>query len=160
MAGPRTAFGDAIGLGVKLFAKSTVPARTMIALTDGNDTAVERAAGRGRPGGAKDKGIVIHTVAIGDPAAAGEEKLDEAALKERRRRSPAAASTGALDRGELAESTVAWTRSRRARSRPSSFRPRTELFWVPVLALALLDAGAVAAPAELRVAASPLWSRP
>ena len=38
MAGPRTAFGDAIGLGVNLFAKSTVPARTMIALTDGNDT--------------------------------------------------------------------------------------------------------------------------
>src|SRR5215831_7925588 len=39
MAGPRTAFGDAIGLGINLFAKSTVPAKTMIALTDGNDTA-------------------------------------------------------------------------------------------------------------------------
>ena len=49
MAGPRTAFGDAIGLGVNLFAKSTVPAKTMIALTDGNDTASQGAAGRGGP---------------------------------------------------------------------------------------------------------------
>src|SRR6478752_4198575 len=35
MAGPRTAFGDAIGLGIGLFARSTVKARTIIALTDG-----------------------------------------------------------------------------------------------------------------------------
>jgi len=39
MAGPRTAFGDAIGLGISLFDASTVKTRTMIALTDGNDTA-------------------------------------------------------------------------------------------------------------------------
>jgi Ca-activated chloride channel family protein len=39
MAGPRTAFGDAIGLGVTLFEHSDAPAKTVIALTDGNDTA-------------------------------------------------------------------------------------------------------------------------
>jgi Ca-activated chloride channel homolog len=39
MAGPRTALGDAIGLGISLFDKSSVKAKTMIALTDGNDTA-------------------------------------------------------------------------------------------------------------------------
>ncbi|HEY5953360.1 MAG TPA: VWA domain-containing protein, partial [Terrimicrobiaceae bacterium] len=39
MAGPRTAFGDAIGLGISLFEKSDAPARAIIALTDGNDTA-------------------------------------------------------------------------------------------------------------------------
>ncbi|MGO4781163.1 VWA domain-containing protein, partial [Lysobacter sp. 2RAB21] len=39
MAGPRTAFGDAIGLGIGLFDHSTVKAKTIIALTDGNDTA-------------------------------------------------------------------------------------------------------------------------
>jgi Ca-activated chloride channel family protein len=38
MAGPRTAFGDAIGLGVTFFAQSDAPAKTIIALTDGNDT--------------------------------------------------------------------------------------------------------------------------
>ncbi len=38
MAGPRTAFGDAIGLGITLFERSEVEDRVMIALTDGNDT--------------------------------------------------------------------------------------------------------------------------
>lgn len=39
MAGPRTALGDAIGLGVTLFDGSDAPAKTLITLTDGNDTA-------------------------------------------------------------------------------------------------------------------------
>ena len=39
MAGPRTAFGDAIGLGINLFARIDRAGQTMIALTDGNDTA-------------------------------------------------------------------------------------------------------------------------
>lgn len=39
MAGPRTALGDAIGLGIELFKHSDAPAKTMIALTDGNDNA-------------------------------------------------------------------------------------------------------------------------
>ena len=38
MAGGRTAFGDAIGLGISLFEQSDAPAKTIIALTDGNDT--------------------------------------------------------------------------------------------------------------------------
>ena len=38
MAGPRTALGDAIGLGIRLFENSEVPTKTIIALTDGNDT--------------------------------------------------------------------------------------------------------------------------
>ena len=80
MAGPRTAFGDAIGLGVHLFQKSDAPAKTIIALTDGNDTKsqvppVEAARV------AKEEGIRIHTVAIGDPTSVGEEKLDEDALR-------------------------------------------------------------------------------
>ena len=69
MAGPRTAFGDAIGLGISLFDKSTVKAKTIIALTDGNDTA-SKVPPAEAAGVAKDKGIVIHTVAVGDPAAA------------------------------------------------------------------------------------------
>ncbi|MDR6951177.1 Mg-chelatase subunit ChlD [Ancylobacter sp. 3268] len=81
MAGPHTAFGDAIGLGINLFAASTVPARTIIALTDGNDTASQVPPAEA-PRVAHDRGIVVHTVAVGDPAAAGEEKLDEAALKQ------------------------------------------------------------------------------
>ena len=81
MAGPQTAFGDAIGLGVNLFQESKVPAKTMIALTDGNDTKsqvppVEAARI------AAQREIRIHTVAMGDPTTAGEDKLDEETLKE------------------------------------------------------------------------------
>lgn len=81
MAGPQTAFGDAIGLGVNLFQESKVPAKTMIALTDGNDTKsqvppVEAARI------AAQREIRIHTVAIGDPTTAGEDKLDTETLKE------------------------------------------------------------------------------
>ena len=81
MAGPRTAFGDAIGLGVSLFEQSDAPAKTIITLTDGNDTKsqvppIEAARI------AKQRDIRIHTVAIGDPATVGEEKLDEFTLRE------------------------------------------------------------------------------
>lgn len=80
MAGPKTAFGDAIGLSITAFERSDVPEKVLIVLTDGNDTGSqvppEKAAEV-----AKDKKIVIYTVAVGDPKAAGEEKLDEEALK-------------------------------------------------------------------------------
>jgi len=76
MAGPRTALGDVIGLGVNLFEQSDAPAKTMTALTDGNDTKSQAppiAAARV----AAEWAIRIHTVAIGDPTTVGEEKLDE-----------------------------------------------------------------------------------
>lgn len=81
MAGPRTALGDAIGLGVNLFDGSDAPAKTMIALTDGNDTKslvppVEAARV------AAQRDIQIFTVAIGDPQTTGEDKLDEQALRD------------------------------------------------------------------------------
>ena len=136
MAGPRTAFGDAIGLGVNLFSASTAPAKTMIALTDGNDTAsgvppVEAARV------AKDRGIVIHTVAVGDPAAAGEDKLDEAALRD------VAAATGggyyrALDRDELAGVYARLDKVEARKVETISFQPRLDLYWAPLAALALV----------------------
>lgn len=132
MAGPRTAFGDAIGLGIGLFARSTVKAKTIIALTDGNDTLskvppVEAARV------AKDKGIVIHTVAVGDPQAAGEDKLDEAALKE------VAATTGggffrALDRAQLAQIYQRLDAIETRRIDSISFRPRRDIYWLPLAA--------------------------
>src|SRR5262249_13332928 len=80
MAGPKTAMGDAIGLAVTVFDRTTVPERVLIVLTDGNDTGSlippQKAADV-----AKDKKITIHTVAVGDPKAAGEDKLDEEALR-------------------------------------------------------------------------------
>jgi Ca-activated chloride channel family protein len=81
MAGPKTAMGDAIGLAVTVFERTEVPERVLIVLTDGNDTGSlvppQKAAEV-----ARDNKIVVYTVAVGDPKAAGEDKLDEAALKQ------------------------------------------------------------------------------
>jgi Ca-activated chloride channel family protein len=150
MAGPRTAFGDAIGLGITMFAHSTVPARTMIALTDGNDT-----GGKVPPADAarvaRDHKIVIHTVAIGDPTAAGEDKLDEAALKE------VSSVTGggfyrAMDRTELADIYRRLDAIETRKIDTVSFSPKRELFWLPLLAMTvfsmLVEAGLLLAGAR------------
>ncbi len=80
MAGPQTMIGDAIGLAVRLFEASDRDNKTVIILTDGNDTGsampVPRAARI-----AADNGITIHTIAIGDPTTVGEEALDIEALE-------------------------------------------------------------------------------
>ena len=81
MAGQSTAFGDAIGLAISVFEQSDTQNRVLIVLTDGNDTAskvppVEAA----KVAAAHD--IKIYTIAIGDPTAVGEEKVDLEVLKE------------------------------------------------------------------------------
>ncbi|HVJ46434.1 MAG TPA: VWA domain-containing protein [Luteolibacter sp.] len=75
MAGPQTAFGDAIGLGITLFDRSTMKEKVMIVLTDGNDTSSQVPPAKAAEI-AKQRGIVIHTVSVGDPRAAGENALD------------------------------------------------------------------------------------
>lgn len=137
MAGPRTALGDAIGLGVNLFAGSTVPARTIIALTDGNDTGSQVPPAEAARV-ARDRKITIHTVAVGDPAAAGEDRLDEAALKD------VADTTGggfyrALDRAQLADIYRRLDAVETRKVDTVSFQPRRELFWMPLLALSVLS---------------------
>lgn len=135
MAGPKTAMGDAIGLAVTVFEKSHVQERVLIVLTDGNDTGSqvppERAAEV-----AKDKGIVIHTVAVGDPKAAGEEKLDVETLKR------VATLTGGTYSfaGNRTDLEAVYKRLDELQTRKAetiSHRPRLELFHLP-LALALL----------------------
>jgi Ca-activated chloride channel family protein len=137
MAGPRTAFGDAIGLGIGLFDKSTVKAKTIIALTDGNDTA-SKVPPAEAAGVAKDRGIVIHTVAVGDPTAAGEDKLDEAALKQ------VASTTGggffrALDRDQLAGIYQRLDEIETRRIDTVSFRPKRDVYWIPLAAALVLS---------------------
>lgn len=80
MAGPQTAFGDALGLAITVFDRSTVKERVLIALTDGNDTASKVPPAKAAEI-ARDKGIVIHTISVGDPTAAGEDALDVESLK-------------------------------------------------------------------------------
>jgi len=136
MAGPRTALGDAIGLGVNLFSRSTVPARTIIALTDGNDTA-SKVPPSDAARVARDNRITIHTVAVGDPAAAGEDKLDEVALKD------VAVTTGgsfyrAMDRAQLSEIYTRLDQIETRKVDTVSFRPKIDFFWLPLMVAVLL----------------------
>ena len=130
MAGPRTALGDAIGLGIKLFQNSDAPAKTMIALTDGNDTSsAVPPAEASRV--AQDRGITIHTVAIGDPTTVGEEKLDQESLQ------AVAEETGgrfflAMDRSELAGIYHTLNSIETRQVQQVSYRPRQDLFFWPV----------------------------
>lgn len=138
MAGPKTALGDAIGLGIKQFENSDAPAKTMIALTDGNDTKsqlppVEAARV------AAEREIDIYTVAIGDPTTAGEDKLDEQALKD-----VAAAAHGsyffAADRAQLESIYEKLDQIETSEIKTVSHRPRHDLYYIFVLAALILSA--------------------
>ena len=142
MAGPRTALGDAMGLGIKLFEKSDLPTKTMIALTDGNDTAssmppekaAEVAAGRG---------LTIHTIVVGDPTSVGEDKIDEVVLQH------VAQTTGgrfyaARDRGQLAQIYTELDKLEAIKVQTISHRPRVDLFPVPLAGLVMVTMAAAA----------------
>ncbi len=134
MAGPRTALGDAIGLGIKLFEQSDAPTKTIIALTDGNDTASSVPAIEAARV-AHDRKITVYTIAIGDPATVGEEKLDTAALQE------IAALTGgkyylALDRRQLADVYWQLDKIETIDAKTVSYQPRSDVYYYP-LAVAL-----------------------
>lgn len=136
MAGPRTAFGDAIGLGVTLFDHSDVPAKTIIALTDGNDTASQVPPPEAARV-AKQRGIRIHTVAMGDPTTVGEEKLDVETL-----RGVAQSSGGSYffagDRNQLASIYTELDKIETRQVKVISHRPRNDLFyWLLLAALVL-----------------------
>ncbi|QEG35221.1 VWA domain-containing protein [Bythopirellula goksoeyrii] len=137
MAGPRTALGDAIGLGINLFENSDAPVETIIALTDGNDTAsqvppVEAARV------AKERDIRIHTVAIGDPQTVGEEKLDEQTLRD------VATTAGgkyffAADREALSHIYDELDKIETRKISEVSHRPRRDLYYWPLLAALLFS---------------------
>ncbi len=145
MAGPQTAFGDALGLAINVFDRSTVKDRVLIALTDGNDTSSqvppEKAAQI-----ARDKGIVIHTVAVGDPRAAGEDALDETTLRR------VASTTGGLyshagNRAELQATYDQLDKLETRKVQSVSHRPRRDVFWWPLalmLALSMAYLGGLA----------------
>lgn len=130
MLGPRTVLGDAIGVAIQLFERSEVDERVLIVLTDGNDTGSMvpplRAAEIGR-----DNGVTIHTIAMGDPEAAGEQALDEVTL-----RAVADATGGnyyhADDRTELDRIYQALDQLNPKQVETLSYRPEHELYYWPL----------------------------
>lgn len=75
MAGPKTRFGDAIGLAIKLFSTSTSAHKVLIVVTDGNDTG-SKVPPLEAARIAKAHGIRIYAIAIGSPESLDQEALD------------------------------------------------------------------------------------
>jgi len=135
MAGPKTAFGDTIGLAITMFKKSTVKDKLLIVLTDGNDTSSKVEPVKAAQI-ASDNDIVIYSVAVGDPQAIGEEKLDEKTLQK------VAKTTGgyffrAYDRTELEEIYEKIDTLSTHDIETIQYRPRIDLYHWP-LGLALV----------------------
>lgn len=137
MAGPKTALGDSIGLGINLFQRSEVEDKVMIVMTDGNDTGSKVPPAEAAKIAA-DNGVVIHTIGVGDPSAAGEELLDEEALKS------VAEETGghyfrATDRTGLEDVYAQIDKLGMRPVETISHRPRLDLYHWPLAATIVLS---------------------
>ncbi len=152
MAGQNTMLGDAIGLAIRSFEASKVEARVLILLSDGTDTGSRMAPAKAADIAAKN-GVVIHTIAVGDPRTGGDgDKVDIATL-----RAIASATGGTFDRaGDAAGLAAIYDQIDAAGARAgaaTSWRPRTPLTALPAAAfavLAFLGYAAALAAARLR----------
>jgi Ca-activated chloride channel family protein len=138
MAGAQTLLGDAIGVAIQTFEESDTDNRVVILLTDGNDTGSQVPPAQAADIAAQ-RGIVIYTVAIGDPATVGEQKLDEETLQQ------IADKTGgqffrASDREGLATIYTTLNQLEPQEFDSRSYQPKRDLFPIPLglfLSLAL-----------------------
>lgn len=136
MAGTRTMIGDAIGLAVRVFDESKAPQRTLVLLTDGRDTASRVPPAKAAEIAAQ-RGVRLHTVAIGTPAARAGEEADLEGL-----RAWATATGGrafrATDRAGLQDIYRELDAIETRQHETQSARPRRPLFQWPLGAALLL----------------------
>ncbi len=137
IAGEQTALGDALGVAVRMYDNSDAKERVAIVLTDGSDTSSslppDVAANL-----ARDKGVMVHTIAMGDVDATDEEHQVDTALLEQ-----VASTTGGeaflgSDREQLAgiyQQIDSMTPRLVEQQSWSRYRP---LFMWPMLAMLLL----------------------
>lgn len=135
MAGPKTMIGDAIGLAVRLFSASDKESKVAILLTDGNDSGSQMPVSRAAQI-ASENGIVIHTIAMGDPTTVGEQELDTKSLED------ISDKTGgkyflALDRAGLETIYSELDRLAPELLETISYRPKRQLFYYPLAALVI-----------------------
>jgi len=132
MAGPNTAIGDAIGLGIRMLDKARERDKVMILLTDGNDTGSAVPPSRAAQL-ASTHHIVVHTIGIGDPKASGENRVDFEALQ-----SIANTTGGRFFRAadQTALQTVYQTLDQITPQEVKTLRhqPKHDYFWVPLSA--------------------------
>lgn len=81
LAGPRTRIGDGLGLAVKLLDESQAKHKLVIVLSDGNDTG-SKVPPATAASMARQRGVTLHAVAIGDPQTRGNEAVQLATLQE------------------------------------------------------------------------------
>lgn len=142
MAGPHTAIGDAIGLAIRTFEASDIAQRLLILLSDGADTA-SRMSPLNAAEIARSAGVEIHTIAVGDPNASGENRVDVQALKDIATRT-GGASFFAGDQAALDEIYDRIDQLAPRLTETLSYRPRQTLFHLPLIVAALIGIGAVA----------------
>lgn len=135
MAGPRTMLGDAIGLAVNHFEKHNSNKRVLILLTDGNDSG-SRVPPLDAARVAADHQVTIHTIAIGDPQAVGEQALDLPALEAISKTTGGVFFHAHTDT-ELADIYAQLDQLEPSEQKVMSYRPKTELYHWP-LAIALI----------------------
>jgi Ca-activated chloride channel homolog len=136
MAGQQTAIGDTIGLAIKTLEASTAKQKLLILLTDGNDTA-SRVPPEHAADIAHQKGVVVYTIGVGDPAASGENRVDLGVLRS------VAATTGghffrAEDGAQLQAIYADIDRLAPAKLETLSWRPKLPLFQWPLGAAIVL----------------------
>ncbi len=129
-------FGDSIGFVIKLFENSDSSNRTLIILTDGNDTGslvppIEAARI------AASSGIKIYVIAVGDPETVGEEAMDLDAI------SAVVDLTGgqlfqALDSKQLEQASEVISKLEKDTFETLSYSPRTSLHYYPLILVVLL----------------------
>lgn len=131
MAGQSTAFGDAIGLAISVFEQSDTKNRVLIVLTDGNDTASKvPPVDAAKVAAAHD--IKIYTIAIGDPSAVGEEKVDLDVLAEIADITQGQ-SFQALNSNELLQVYAEIDKLEPQKFDSLSFRPRVSIHHYPII---------------------------
>jgi Ca-activated chloride channel family protein len=141
MAGPNTALGDAIGLGIRTFESSDVDQRLMILLSDGADTS-SRMTPINAAALAADRDVVIYTIGVGDPEGSGEDRVDLGALEDIAKR------TGgqfffASDAEALSQVYAAIDEQNPRVVETVSFRPSENLSHIPLGLALILGIGAI-----------------
>ena len=137
MAGQQTALGDTIGLAIKTLETSAANQKVMILLTDGNDTA-SRVPPEHAADIAQQNSVMIYTIAVGDPAASDENRVDLATLK-----AVASGTKGqffrAEDGAQLQAIYAEIDRLAPVKLQTLSWRPRLPLFQWPLGAAVVLS---------------------
>jgi Ca-activated chloride channel homolog len=135
MAGPQTMIGDAIGLAIKEFENSDAQERVLILLTDGNDTGSKMPPVKAAEI-AKEHGVRIHTIAIGNPKATGQDKVDVGLMRSITETTGGQFFLG-QDQKQLAEVYATLDRITPKNYKTQSYRPKRQLYMFP-LGLAVL----------------------